>query len=40
MKMHCADPDPADQKRPDPDPDPLYKIFDKPYYLWDVLTSF
>ena len=33
-------PDPGDPKRPDPDPDPSYKMFNKPYYVWDVLTLF
>ena len=31
-------PDPNDPKRPDPDPP--FTIFNKPYYVCDVLTSF
>ena len=32
--------DPGGPKRLDLDPDPPYEIFDKPYYVWDVLPSF
>ena len=38
LKNLDPDSDPRDPKIPDPDPP--YTIFNKPYYVWDVLTSF
>ena len=34
------DPDPGDPKTQDLDPHPPFTIFNKPYYVWNVLTSF
>ena len=36
FKNSNREPDPGDPKRPDPDPP--FTFFNKPFYVWDVLT--